>query len=119
MDMKVMGQGGQTNLNVIQPNMEVEGEKNISSEKVSNGKSEEKDRYTKENLDKAIHKLNGFLKDDNAYAEYRVHDKFGDIMIKIIDRDTKEVLVEVPPKKILDMVAKLCEISGVVFDKKA
>ena len=38
---------------------------------------------------------------------------------KIVDRDTKEVLVEVPPKKILDMIAKLCEISGVVFDKKA
>ena len=39
-------------------------------------------------------------------------------MIKIVDKDTK-VLVEVPPKKILDMIAKLCEISGVVFDKKA
>ena len=68
---------------------------------------------------KAIKKLNGFLKDDNAYAEYNVHEKFGDIMIKIVDKDTKEVLVEVPPKKILDMIAKLCEISGVVFDKKA
>ena len=40
-------------------------------------------------------------------------------MIKIVDKDTKEVLVEVHPKKILDMIAKLCEISGVVFDKKA
>uniref|UniRef100_UPI0034A11B47 flagellar protein FlaG n=2 Tax=Clostridiaceae TaxID=31979 RepID=UPI0034A11B47 len=81
--------------------------------------AEKEERYTKENLDKAIKKLNGFLKDDNAYAEYNVHEKFGDIMIKIVDRDTKEVLVEVPPKKILDMIAKLCEISGVVFDKKA
>ena len=81
--------------------------------------AEKEDRYTKENLNKAIKKLNGFLKDDNAYAEYNVHEKFGDIMIKIVDKDTKEVLVEVPPKKILDMIAKLCEISGVVFDKKA
>ena len=114
MDMKVIGQGGQTNLNVVISNMEVN-----SVEKELTTNAEKEDRYTKENLDKAIKKLNGFLKDDNAYAEYNVHEKFGDIMIKIVDRDTKEVLVEVPPKKILDMIAKLCEISGVVFDKKA
>lgn len=114
MDMKVIVQGGQTNLNVVKSNMEVN-----SVEKELTTNAEKEDRYTKENLDKAIKKLNGFLKDDNAYAEYNVHEKFGDIMIKIVDRDTKEVLVEVPPKKILDMIAKLCEISGVVFDKKA
>nr|WP_304284440.1 flagellar protein FlaG [Clostridium paraputrificum] len=112
MDMKVIG--GQTNLNVVKSNMEVNS---VEKELTTNAEKEE--RYTKENLDKAIKKLNGFLKDDNAYAEYNVHEKFGDIMIKIVDRDTKEVLVEVPPKKILDMIAKLCEISGVVFDKKA
>ena len=114
MDMKVIGQGGQTNLNVVKSNMEVNS---VEKELTTNAEKEE--RYTKENLDKTIKKLNGFLKDDNAYAEYNVHEKFGDIMIKIVDRDTKEVLVEVPPKKILDMIAKLCEISGVVFDKKA
>ena len=114
MDMKVICQGGQTNLNVVKSNMEVNS---VEKELTTNAEKEE--RYTKENLDKAIKKLNGFLKDDNAYAEYNVHEKFGDIMIKIVDRDTKEVLVEVPPKKILDMIAKLCEISGVVFDKKA
>lgn len=114
MEIQVIGQGGQTNLNAIKPNMEVN-----NVEKELNTNSEKEDRYTKENLNKAIKKLNGFLKDDNAYAEYNVHEKFGDIMIKIVDKDTKEVLVEVPPKKILDMIAKLCEISGVVFDKKA
>ena len=40
-------------------------------------------------------------------------------MIKIIDNDTKEVLMEVPPKKILDVVAKMCELAGVLVDKKA
>ena len=114
MEIQVIGQGGQTNLNVVKSNMEVNS---VEKELTTNAEKEE--RYTKENLDKAIKKLNGFLKDDNAYAEYNVHEKFGDIMIKIVDRDTKEVLVEVPPKKILDMIAKLCEISGVVFDKKA
>lgn len=114
MDMQVIGQGGQTNLNISsQLNMDV------TTVKIEENKEEQESRYTKDNLNKAVQKLNGFLQGDNAYAEYNVHDKFGDIMIKIVDKETKEVLIEVPPKKILDMVAKLCEISGVVFDKKA
>lgn len=78
-----------------------------------------KDEYSEKDIKKAVEKLNKFLEDDNTHAEYIVHDKFGDVMIKIIDDKTKEVVMEVPPKKILDLVAKLCESVGVVFDKKA
>jgi len=48
-----------------------------------------------------------------------VHDKLNQIMIKIVDNKTKDVLLEVPPKKILDMVAKMCEMVGILVDKKA
>lgn len=73
-----------------------------------------------ENLKKSVDKLNKFIDDEGAYAEISTHDKFKhDIMIKIIDKKTKEVIMEVPPKKIIDMVARMCEIAGVVFDKKA
>lgn len=78
-----------------------------------------KDEYSEKDIKKAVEKLNKFLEDDNTHAEYAVHDKFGDIMIKIVDDKTKAVIMEVPPKKILDLVAKLCESVGVVFDKKA
>lgn len=112
MDLKVTGQGGQINLNINQTNKEV-------SKEDYNNISKDKDKYDKKDIDKAITKLNHFLSDDNTHAEYNVHDKFGDVMIKIVDNKTKEVVMEVPPKKILDMVAKLCELVGVVFDKKA
>lgn len=78
-----------------------------------------KDEYSPKDVQKAVEKLNKFLEDDKTHAEYSVHEKFGDIMIKIIDDKTKEVIMEVPPKKILDLVAKLCEMVGVVFDRKA
>ncbi|HCO74414.1 MAG TPA: hypothetical protein DIT16_06120 [Clostridium sp.] len=72
-----------------------------------------------EDVNKSVDKLNKFMEDEDIYAEYKVHDKFNQVMIKIIDRKTKEVLLEVPPKKILDMVAKMCEMVGVLVDKKA
>ena len=116
MDLKVTGQGGQANLNLM---------KTSDSQRVSESKEaikevnfKEKD-YSKEDLDKALNKLNGFLKDEHTIAEYSVHEVLGDIMIKIINQDTQEVIMECPPKKILDLVAKMVEMAGVIVDKKA
>jgi len=39
-------------------------------------------------------------------------------MIKIVDDDSKKVLLEIPSEKILDMVASMCENAGLI-DKKA
>lgn len=80
-----------------------------------NAKNEE---YSKKDLDNALKKINNFLKDEHTRAEYSVHKDFGTLMIKIVNEDTKEVILEVPPKKILDMVAFLCKQVG-LLDKKA
>lgn len=72
----------------------------------------------KKNLDKSLNKLNRFLEDESAHAEYSVHEDLGTVMIKIVDDKTKEVILEVPPKKILDMVASMCKQFGLI-DKKA
>lgn len=82
------------------------------------GKNEKNEEYSKKDLDKALKKINGFLKDEHTRAEYSVHKDFGTIMIKIIDEDTKETILEIPPKKILDMVADMCRQVG-LFDKRA
>lgn len=78
-----------------------------------------KGEYSKRDLDKAINKLNKFLEEDKTHVEMAVHDKFNTVMIKIIDDKSGDVIMEVPPKKILDMVAKMCELMGVLFDKNA
>ena len=113
MDLKVTGQGGQANLNLM---------KTSDSQKVSESKEAIKEvnekGYKKEDLDKALDKLNGFLKDEHTIAEYSVHEVLGS-MIKIVNQDTKEVIMECPPKKILDLVAKMLEMAGIVIDKKA
>lgn len=74
--------------------------------------------YSKEELEKALKKLNKFLDDDKAHAEYSVHEDLRSVMIKIVDDSTKEVILEIPPKKILDMVASMCKQFG-LLDKKA
>lgn len=72
----------------------------------------------KKDLDKAVKKLNKFLEDEPVHAEYSVHKDLKVIMIKIVDDNTKQVIMEIPPQKILDMVASMCKQVGLI-DKKA
>ena len=39
-------------------------------------------------------------------------------MIKIVNKDTKEIVKEFPPEKTLDMIAKVWEIAGILVDEK-
>lgn len=101
----------------VTPAREVQygSENNVTTQKTT----DKNQNYKLEDINKAVDKLNKFVEDEDIHAEYEVHDKFNQIMIKIIDNKTKDVLLEVPPKKILDMVAKMCEMVGILVDKKA
>lgn len=80
--------------------------------------NKQNEQYNKNELDDALKKINNFLKDENTRAEYDYYKDLKTTTIKIVDVDTKEVLLEVPPKKILDMVASMMRQVG-LLDKKA
>lgn len=103
-------------------NLNLEGQNNTSNinNELIEAKYDGETELKEDSLKKAIEKLNSFLEDNDTYAEYEVHDKFSnDIIITIRDKKTNEIIKEVPPKKILDMVAKICEMVGILVDKKA
>lgn len=75
--------------------------------------------YSEKELREAAEIVNTLLKKHDSHVEYTMHEKFRNvIMIKIVDSKTDEVLQEIPPKKIMDMVAKMCEIVGIMVDEK-
>lgn len=84
----------------------------------SSGNEAENKAYSKSDLNEALNKVNNFLKNEHTHAEYSIHKDFGTLMIKIVDEETKKVILEVPPEKILDMVASMCKQFG-LLDKKA
>ncbi|OOM16275.1 flagellar protein FlaG [Clostridium saccharobutylicum] len=90
--------------------------KSIVTESEEQTKTKEH-KYDKEFLDKSLEKLNKFLEDDKVHAEYSVHKDLGDVMIKIVNDNTREVIMELPSEKILDMVASMCKQFG-LLDKK-
>lgn len=84
------------------------------SSEEDNAKNEE---YSKRDVENALNKINNFLKDDKTHAEYTYNEEMKTMMVKVIDEDTKEVVLEIPPKKILDMVASMLRQVG-LLDKK-
>lgn len=78
---------------------------------------DEKKKYTKEDLDKSIKKLNKVLEDEKTHAEYSKHKDLGTIMIKIVDDDSDKVIMELPPEKVLNMIASLCKQIGILDEK--
>ncbi|UUZ86460.1 flagellar protein FlaG [Paenibacillus sp. P26] len=53
-----------------------------------------------------------------SHAEFSVHKPHGDIVIKLVNTETKEVIREFPPEKVLEMLDKLEEINGKIIDEK-
>lgn len=86
-------------------------------EEVSLFNEDSKTEFDNKNLEKSIKKLNKFLEDDKTHAEYSVHKDLGTIMIKIVDDVNDKVIMELPPEKVVDMVASMCKHVGLLDEK--
>ena len=76
----------------------------------------EKQATDNEKIKKAIEKMNAQL--PNSEAKFGIHEATNRVMIKLVDKDTQEVIKEIPPEKTLDMIAKCMEMAGVLVDEK-
>lgn len=89
---------------------------NVQNKADSNNGAEQKEATDSEQLKKAVEKLN--KKMENSEAIYGIHEGTNRVTIKIVDKDTKEVIKELPPEKTLDMIAKAWEMAGILVDEK-
>lgn len=93
-----------------------------TNESSMNQKVAEKNPYKEpsaadnDKIKKAIEKMNAQL--PNAEAKFGIHEATNRVMIKLVDKDTQEVIKEFPPEKTLDMIAKCMELAGVLVDEK-
>lgn len=69
-----------------------------------------------EQIRKAVEQMNKKL--GNSEAIFGIHEATNRVTIKIVDKDTKEVIKELPPEKTLDMIAKVWDMAGILVDEK-
>lgn len=83
-----------------------------------NSKKVEQDIQLNEKaLKQRISEINSKL-NNNTVAEFGYHDETNRVTIKIVDKDTKETIKEIPPEKTLDLIVKAWELAGILVDEK-
>ena len=86
-----------------------------TGEKGDSGNDKNK-QPSNDQIKKAVEALN--KKMAHSEAVFGIHDATNRVTIKIVDRDTKEVIRELPPEKTLDMIAKVWELAGMLVDER-
>ena len=55
---------------------------------------------------------------ENTKAVFGMNEATNRVTIKIVDKDTEEVIKEFPAEKTLDMIARVWEMAGIMVDEK-
>ena len=101
---------------VLENNLQEKGPK----EQVLNQQEIQKVKYDlkRDELQRAIDQTNQMIfKDDNRF-EFKIHERTGRIMVKLINNETDEIVKEIPPEKILDLVASIWDLVGILVDER-
>lgn len=64
----------------------------------------------------AVDDINKQIK--NTRCSFKYHEETNRISITVIDKDTDEIIKEIPPEKTLDMIAKAWELAGLMVDER-
>ena len=73
---------------------------------------------SKEELEQSIEKANQFLLGLNTQFDFKVHEGTGRTVVRLVDKQTEEVVKEIPPEKMLDVIAGIWDMAGIVIDRK-
>ncbi|MEW6698716.1 MAG: flagellar protein FlaG [Bacillota bacterium] len=73
----------------------------------------------KEQVQQAITKMNKTMETYNTELRFQFHEKSGEYVVKLINTKDDSVVREIPPERVLNMVAYFKEMLGLVVDKFA
>ncbi|GGA43641.1 flagellar protein FlaG [Paenibacillus physcomitrellae] len=72
-----------------------------------------------EQLIKRIEQAVKALEGPTTTLEFSIHKPTHSIMAKVINKNTGELIREIPPEKTLDLVANMMKIAGIIIDERA
>lgn len=95
--------------------VEIKQPENNQSGNAESGNSKEP---TEKQVRTKIEYANNELKYAKTGLNFKYHEATKRVSITVYDKDTKEVIREIPPEKSLDMLEKMWELAGMVIDDR-
>ncbi|RZF93173.1 flagellar protein FlaG [Pseudoalteromonas sp. CO302Y] len=81
--------------------------------------SGEKDELGREQLEKMAQQLQDFMGEMNRSLQFQVDEESGRDVIKVVDKNSGELIKQYPSEEVLSLVAKLSETAGFLIDQTA
>lgn len=100
-----------------QPVVNAKVAENSQGGKANSDKQQQEQAATEDSMLAAAKDINKLI-NQNTIAEFGYHESTHRITIKIKDKDTDEVIKEIPSEKALKMIEKAWEIAGILVDEK-
>lgn len=76
-------------------------------------------KKSEENLNEAVDKLNKTANVFDRALKFQIHDETHRTVVSVVDTANDKVIRQYPSEEVLDMVAKMENYLGMIFDKKA
>lgn len=77
-----------------------------------------REAFKKLDFSEIVEEASRALETINTELTFRVHKGTGRTLVQLIERETKRVVREIPPEKMLDIVAGIWEWAGLIIDRK-
>jgi flagellar protein FlaG len=96
----------------------VEETEKTSTQKLQDVNNEMDKNKLKKELQKITEELNKALNPLNTTLKFKFNDKVDELTVSVVDMKNNRVIREYPPKEALELMEKMREIVGLLFDKK-
>ncbi|NLJ80899.1 MAG: flagellar protein FlaG [Firmicutes bacterium] len=97
---------------------EIEKPRVVKSEE-SRENTKQESKILLEEIEEGVDSLNSALEFINRGLEFTIHEETNRVMVKVIDLATGEVIKEIPPEELLDTVARIRDMIGLLLDEWA
>lgn len=120
MELDRVVSGSHTILNKVNSMKATSGEQSLGSESIlaQDQQMQNEKAINKDELNNVLTKMNDFLEPVRRNVKFELHEKLEKYYVTVIDSNTKEVIKEIPPKKMLDMYAEMADFMGLLIDKQ-
>ncbi len=95
----------------IKDAQQIKEKKNVEEER----KGKEAAQISQDLLDDLEHDINTI---HNVGLEFSMHKESGRTMIKVVEKDTGDLIRQIPSEEILELVTRLGDVLGILFDKR-
>jgi len=98
----------------VRPDRKIKDDQQIKEEKNVEDRQEDV-QVSQDLLNELEHDINTI---HNVGLEFSMHEESGRTMIKVVEKDTGALIKQIPPEEVLELIARMGDVLGILFDKR-